>query len=150
MAYLGSTSRNRATAGAVRSGPMIAERGRERPAADVPRYPALPRHWELPTPPESAITFGAGLAVGLTLGAALAMVLTPRTGAETRAALRRSARRMGSRSRDAWDELRDELQFAARRGKRRVGRAIERGGWAAEELMDRRRRRRRSRARVDD
>ena len=149
MAYLGSTSRDRATAGAVRLGPTTAEGGRERPAADARRYPALPRHWELPTPPEGTITFGAGLAVGLTLGAALAMMLTPRTGAETRAALRRSARRMGSRGRDAWDELRAELQYAARRGKRRVGRAIERGGWAAEDLVDRRRRRRRGRGRDD-
>ena len=57
--------------------------------------------------------FGAGLALGLALGAGAALLTAPQSGEETRAALRGRVKRMGRttrrRSRDAWDELRDEL-----------------------------------------
>jgi gas vesicle protein len=79
--------------------------------------------------------FGAGLALGLALGAGAALLTAPQSGEETRAALRGRAKRLGRtttrRSRDAWAELRDELQSATmslrrRRAKRSARRALQR------------------------
>jgi gas vesicle protein len=78
-------------------------------------------------PPETdwgqIVLFGAGLALGITLGAGTALLTAPQTGAEARAVLRGRAgrlRRTASRhGHDAWDDLRDELQYAARALKRR-------------------------------
>lgn len=62
--------------------------------------------------------FGAGLALGVILGAGGALLTAPRTGAETRAALGARAARFrrttARRSRNAWEELRDELHEAKR------------------------------------
>ena len=62
--------------------------------------------------------FGAGLALGVILGAGGALLTAPRTGAETRAAIGARAARFrrstARRSRNAWDDLRDELQQAKR------------------------------------
>ena len=78
--------------------------------------------------------FGAGLALGLALGAGTALLTAPQSGEETRAALRGRAKRIGRtttrRSRDAWAELRDELQSATtalrrRRAKRAARRALQ-------------------------
>jgi len=146
MAYLGSTTRDRTTAGPSRPSSAAAPGlglplgGRRAAAEPPPPYPPA-RRWRLPEAPEGTGTFGMGLAIGLTLGAGLALLLTPRSGPETRAALRRSARRAGVRGRNVWDDLRDELQFAARRGRRKVKRAAQRGTWAAEDAWDDRRQR---------
>ena len=79
--------------------------------------------------------FGAGLALGLALGAGTALLTAPQSGEETRAALRGKAKRFGRvtsrRSRNAWDELRDELHSAKmalrrRRAKRAAHRELER------------------------
>jgi gas vesicle protein len=76
--------------------------------------------------------FGAGLALGVILGAGGALLTAPRTGAETRAALGARAARFrrstARRGRNAWDDLRDELQQAKRslrNRKRRRQREIE-------------------------
>ena len=78
--------------------------------------------------------FGAGLALGLALGAGAALLTAPQSGEETRAALRGRARRIGRttsrRSRDAWADLRDELQSAKlalrrRRAKKAARRALQ-------------------------
>ena len=67
--------------------------------------------------------FGAGLALGLALGAGTALLTAPQSGEETRAALRGRAKRIGRstsrRGRDAWAELRDELQSATMSLRRR-------------------------------
>jgi len=52
------------------------------------------------------------VAVGLLVGVAAALLLAPQSGAETRQDLSRRLRRAGRRSRDAWDDLRDELRSA--------------------------------------
>jgi gas vesicle protein len=79
--------------------------------------------------------FGAGLALGLALGAGAALLTAPQSGEETRAALRGRARRIGRttsrRSRDAWADLRDELQSAKlalrrRRAKTAAQRTLQR------------------------
>jgi len=73
--------------------------------------------------------FGAGLALGVILGAGGALLTAPRTGAETRAALGARAARMRRStvrsSRNAWDELRDELRQAKRNRRARKRRKLE-------------------------
>jgi gas vesicle protein len=63
-------------------------------------------------------SFLAGLGIGLAIGAAAALLLAPRSGAATRQALRTRGRKVGSRARDAWEDLRIELE-ATRRAIRR-------------------------------
>jgi hypothetical protein len=89
---------------------------------------------------ERVAVFGTGIAIGAALGAGAALLFAPLSGEETRAAIARRGVRLAHRSRDAWDELRDELEWAARRGKRRVGRRVQRARWAAEDFIDERRR----------
>jgi gas vesicle protein len=68
--------------------------------------------------------FGAGTLLGVTLGAGAALLFAPKSGRATRRDLARSGRRWRSRTTDAWDDLRDDLHFAARRGRRKLERAI--------------------------
>ena len=89
---------------------------------------------------ERVAVFGTGIAIGAALGAGVALLFAPFSGEETRAAIAQRGARLAHRSRDAWDELRDELEWAARRGKRRVGRRVQRARWAAEDFIDERRR----------
>jgi hypothetical protein len=89
---------------------------------------------------ERVAVFGTGIALGAALGAGVALLFAPLSGNETRAAIARRGARLAHRGRDAWDELRDELEWAARRGKRRVGRRVQRARWAAEDFVDERRR----------
>lgn len=65
------------------------------------------------------VTFLAGLGIGLALGAAAGILLAPRSGAETRRALRNRGKKMGNRARDAWEDLRLELEATRRALKRR-------------------------------
>jgi hypothetical protein len=85
--------------------------------------------------------FGLGIALGALLGSGTALLLAPESGQETRARLRRRARRLRGTAGDAWDDLRDELEWAARRGRKRVRRGMTRGGWMAEDAVDAGRRR---------
>jgi gas vesicle protein len=68
--------------------------------------------------------FAAGAMLGAALGAGAALLLAPMSGEQVRHHLARRGRRLRSRTSDAWDDLRDELQFAARRGRRKIGRAL--------------------------
>lgn len=63
------------------------------------------------------MTFAAGLALGLTIGAGAALLFAPQSGSDTRRSIVRRGRRLGRRGHDAWDDLRDELSHAARRGR---------------------------------
>ena len=85
--------------------------------------------------------FGLGIALGALLGGGAALLLAPQSGEEVRAGIGRRARGIREEAGDAWDDLRDELEWATRRGRKRLGRGVKRGGWAAEDLVDRGRRR---------
>jgi hypothetical protein len=74
--------------------------------------------------------FAAGVAVGAAMGAGAALLLAPQSGEEARASIGRGRRRLGVRAHDAWDDLRDELRWAARRGVKRLRRGATRGRWA--------------------
>ena len=84
---------------------------------------------------------GSAILAGAALGAGVALLLAPQSGEGTRADLARGARRMGWRARDAWDDLRDELAWASRRGGRQMRRRLRRGEWLAEDAVARGRRR---------
>jgi hypothetical protein len=85
--------------------------------------------------------FGLGIALGALLGSGTALLFAPQSGEDARAGIGRRARSMRADARDAWEDLRDELDWAARRGRRRLSRGATRGSWAAEDLLDRGRRR---------
>ena len=85
--------------------------------------------------------FGLGIALGAILGSGTALLFAPQSGEDARAGIGRRARSIREDAGDAWDELRDELDWAARRGRQRLRRGATRGGWAAEDLLDRGRRR---------
>jgi gas vesicle protein len=63
------------------------------------------------------LVFAAGVALGLTIGAGVALLLAPQAGTDTRRAIVRQGRRLSRRGHDAWDDLREELSRAARRGR---------------------------------
>lgn len=85
--------------------------------------------------------FGLGIALGALLGGGAALLFSPQSGEEIRAGIGRRARGVREDARDAWDDLRDELEWAARKSRKRVRRGVTRGGWAAEDLVERSRRR---------
>jgi gas vesicle protein len=65
------------------------------------------------------VTFLAGLGIGIALGAAVGILFAPRSGAETRRALRNRGRKMRNRARDAWEDLRTEMEATRRALKRK-------------------------------
>ena len=138
MSYGGTVTRGR-------RGRRPANQGGE----GVPRSPGVGGGRHEPAAPlqdngeidwERIAIFGSGIALGAALGAGVALLFAPFSGEETRAAIRRRGARLATRSHDAWEDLRDELRWAARRGKRRVGRRIQRARWAAEDFVDERQR----------
>jgi gas vesicle protein len=62
--------------------------------------------------------FTAGAVLGAVVGAGAALLLAPQSGARTRHDLARRGRHFRTRSADAWDDLRHELRYAARRGRK--------------------------------
>ena len=82
-------------------------------------------------------TLGLGVAIGVAVGAGVALLLAPMSGEETRDLIGTRARRFRGRAADRWDDLRDELQYAARRGRKRIRRSATRGKWAAEDAIER-------------
>lgn len=81
-------------------------------------------------------SFAAGIAIGAVLGAGVALLMAPASGEDVRAGIWRGVRGIGTRATTAWDDLGDELRVAARRGRKGIARGITRGGWAAEDLVD--------------
>ena len=140
MAYADSTTRSRTRSRAPRA---------PRPAGDGPR-PRRPIEASALDEPEGspyehmdirrAGMLGSALAIGVLVGAGAALLLAPQSGEEFRSEIAGGTRRLRGRAGDAWDDLRDELRWAARRGQRRVRRGISRGGWAAEDAIDKGRR----------
>ncbi len=136
MSFGGTVTRGKRGNGS--SGPR-SESGRRPGAAGTSRGQAVTNDdgqidWE------RIAVFGTGIALGATLGAGIALLFAPSTGEEIRAAIGRRSVRLAHQSRDVWADLRDELDWAARRGKRRVGRRVQRARWAAEDFLDQRRR----------
>jgi gas vesicle protein len=80
--------------------------------------------------------FVTGIALGLTLGAGATLLLAPRSGEETRSDLARRGRRLRSHTLDAWEELRDDLRLAARRGRRKLARTVGRIRHRDDDLLD--------------
>ena len=66
--------------------------------------------------------FAAGAFLGAALGAGAALILAPQSGAETRHNLARRGRHFRDRTATAWDDLRHELRYAARTGRRKLAR----------------------------
>jgi gas vesicle protein len=64
------------------------------------------------------MTFLAGIGVGVAIGAVAALMLAPQSGVDTRRALRSRGKKIRNRARDAWEDLRLELE-ATRRALRR-------------------------------
>jgi hypothetical protein len=136
MSFGGTVTRGRRGAGS--SGPR-AESARRPGAAGTSRERSVNGDdgeidWE------RVALFGTGIGLGAVLGAGIALLFAPSSGEQIRAAIVRRGARLAHQGRDAWDDLRDELEWAARRGKRRVGRRVQRARWAAEDFLDDRRR----------
>ena len=141
MAYADSISRSRSGAGRTHAPEMG--------ASDVARSRGYVEPSSM-TEPEGrsfdrgelarAGLLGGALAIGVLIGAGAALLLAPQAGEDTRADIADSTRRLRHRAGDAWEDLRDELRWAARRGRKRVQRGVTRGGWAAEDMVERGRR----------
>lgn len=80
---------------------------------------------------DTLVAFAAGIAIGLTIGAGTALLFAPQAGSDTRRAIVRRGRRLSRRSHDAWDDLREELSHAARRGRQAFRRRRRRSQEAA-------------------
>lgn len=81
---------------------------------------------------DTLAAFAAGIAIGLTIGAGTALLFAPQAGSDTRRAIVRKSRRLGRRGHDAWDDLREELSHAARRGRQAFRRRRRRSQEAAD------------------
>jgi hypothetical protein len=64
--------------------------------------------------------FTAGAVLGAALGAGAALLFAPQSGARTRHNLARRGRHLRTRTTDAWEDLRHELRYAARRGRKKL------------------------------
>ena len=79
--------------------------------------------------------FAAGALLGAALGAGATLLFAPQSGAEARHNIARRGRHIRARTATAWDDLRHELIYATRRGRRKLSRRLNRA------LHDRRERR---------
>jgi hypothetical protein len=99
------------------------------PRARSGRGPVLPRPAAREAPEvdwDHVAIFAGGIALGLALGAGAALLLAPQSGAEARHAIVRRGRKLGVRTHNAWDDLRDELEWATVRAGRNLRGAIRR------------------------
>lgn len=64
--------------------------------------------------------FAAGAVLGAAVGAGAALLFAPQSGARTRHNIARRGRHLRTRTADAWDDLRHELRYAARRGRKKL------------------------------
>ena len=135
MSYAGKDPRSRRTV-VHRSGEgRQLEREISITSRGVARTARPPRAQEGELDWQHIAIFAAGALVGLTLGAGAALLLAPQSGERARHTIARRGRRLRARTADAWDDLRHELRFAARRGRRKLARKLGRA------VRDRRERR---------
>lgn len=136
MSYAGKESRT--YRGSTSRLPIKTERP-IRSSRGLDRAPLTPET-DAETDWQHVAIFAAGTLLGAVMGAGAALLLTPQTGEEVRHDLARRGRRWRTRTADAWDDLRDELRYAARRGRRKVGRALRRRRehreWQDESALD--------------
>lgn len=64
--------------------------------------------------------FAAGAVLGAAIGAGAALLFAPQSGARTRHNIAKRSRHLRTRTADAWDDLRHELRYAARRGRKKL------------------------------
>lgn len=146
MSYAGKDSRSRRISSSAATEPLTGSRARarsgrhvlEREIAISSRGTASPSDWsgaddELDW--QHIGIFAAGALLGVAIGAGAALLLAPQSGEETRHDFARRGRHLRSRAADAWDDLRHELRYAARTGRRKLGRRFRHA------LRDRRERR---------
>ena len=113
MAYAGPAKRGKPIMlGAL---PRPGESARP-PARPLPRSATST---DRPNDPFGLGVFAAGLGLGIVLGAGAALLFAPLSGADARHALARRGRRLRHRSRDAWDDLGEELRRMRRRRRAR-------------------------------
>ena len=133
MSYAGKDSRSRRAASSVAIDSPMATRPRGRPGSRVERELAVRSrgatrpYLEATTEDEELdwqhiAIFAAGALLGAALGAGAALLLAPQSGAETRHNLARRGRHFRDRTATAWDDLRHELRYAARTGRRKLAR----------------------------
>jgi hypothetical protein len=132
MSYAGKESRayraSTSTAGRFKSesGGRVLERERNIASRTTARSAARRPDLEVETDWQQVTIFAVGALVGAALGAGAALLFAPESGEEARFRLARRGRRLRARTADAWDDLRDELHYAAHRGRRKLGRALRR------------------------
>lgn len=133
MSYAGKESRvhravTAAGGGRSRSASTARVADRELPLASRQLRHTIhaPAPHDLETDWQQVAVFAAGALLGVAVGAGAALLLAPQSGAQSRHDLARRGRRLKARTADAWDDLRDELQYAARRSRRKLGRALRR------------------------
>ena len=133
MSYAGKAARGRrgvrhdVVSGAASRRTPAPLRGPEREIslAPIPRsYRPSKRTDDAEVDWQRVAIFATGTLLGAVVGAGAALLFAPQTGEETRRDLARQGRRFRSRTADAWDDLRDELQWAARRGRRQLTRSL--------------------------
>ncbi len=133
-------SRARAASGVSRSTTLTPDTDREPNLDAIEHEEAEGSSYEESTDWGRIGIFAAGLAAGLTIGAGVALLLAPASGEETREYLGARARALRGQADAGWDDLRDDLRWLARRGRRQVRRGLVRGRWKAEDVVERRRR----------
>ena len=134
MSYAGNAVRGRRPAprdGAASTAPRHRAAAADRAVVrSMPISPARTGQRPLPQDADGELDwqrvalFATGAVLGAAVGAGAALLLAPQTGEETRRDIARQGRRMRVRTADAWDDLRDELRWAAHRGQRRLSRTL--------------------------
>ena len=135
MSYAGKDSRSRRAASSVAVDSPPGTRPRGRPGSRIereltvrsrgvtrPYLEATGENEELDW--QHIAIFAAGALLGAALGAGAALLLAPQSGVETRHNLARRGRHLRARTATAWDDLRHELRYAARTGRRKLARKL--------------------------
>ena len=138
MSYAGKDSRSRRAASSIAAeSPASARpRGRSRTRVLERELSITSRGVTRPSPEWSQADdeldwqhiglFAAGALLGAALGAGAALLFAPQSGAEARRNIARRGRHLRSRTATAWDDLRHELRYATRRGRRKLARKLNR------------------------